>query len=32
MTKYPRTYEDYEKEVFKRFSELPWEGYKKKIK
>lgn len=32
MMTYPWTYEEYEKEVFKRFSELSWEGYTKKDK
>ncbi len=32
MGKYPWTYEEYEKEVYKRFSELPWEGYTKEEK
>ena len=32
MGKYPWTYEEYEKEVYKRFSELPWEGYTKQDK
>ena len=32
MTDYPWTYEEYREEIFKRFSELPWEGVSKEDK